>query len=545
MRSANVVFQQDLSVKAPSIFPAVIEDTNAEQSQTALESLIPVFPSPRALSARVLHSKTIHLEQPRSFEIHISVGWNEISRGKLLVRAGTAGLRLHTANATSLDDELSITNNSQPGVIEFGEMTARSQLGLKIPYSIESDLKNIIIKLEISYTTSEGDFTFACSPKVSIVLPLGVNVQDIFRQEMLFSKFSIFTASSVPLRLLHCRLEGTADFEVHSPHLSSTELDVFTRQPVTLMARVFRKQAQHQDPAKINKRLLLQVQYTCLDEEVATAVEQAFTDALKNSDCHNLVFLLKPHLLAILRSRLSIQDFEVISLLREITVGTFSSYNWPSILTALPQPISEAALAWLSTWHTTHTTICLPTSIPASQIHHLTVPVEIPYLQILHTARLRPLTTQPNIILNQALGAELIISHSRRWGTDPAPGLPLSFVYELQAPPDTWLIGGQRKAHFSIKEDEVAKFALLLLPQRTGQLLLPSIDIRVVEDDDAGDGDHDGKRGLGTLSCETDYQSEAETVEVLTGLESTTVSLDGGGGGVAWVLETRERAGRR
>ena len=74
-------------------------------------------------------------------------------------------------------------------------------------------------------------------------------------------------------------------------------------------------------------------------------------------------------------------------------------------------------------------------------------------------------------------------------------------------------------------------FALLLLPQRTGQLIFPSVEIRVVENkDEDGEGDE--------VSCETDYRSQAETVEVVTGLESTTVRLDGGG---AWLLETKAR----
>lgn len=530
LRSANVTFHQDFSTQTTPTFPPVSDRTATSALDNFPPTLIHMFPSPHAFSAQVLHSNTIHLEQPRSLEIHISSGWNSILHGRLHVRAGTAGLRLHNADAESLSAEPSITDQSQPGVIEFGEITSRKLSSIKIPYSVESDLKHIIIKLEISYTTTEGDFTFACSPKISILLPLGVNVQDIFKQEALFSKFSVFTASSVPIRLKHCHLEGTAAFTVQSPSLTETELDIFARQPVTLMTKICREQDQPLDSEKLSRRLLLQVQYVCLDEEVLAAVEQALKASLEDSDFHELTCLLTPHLTTTLRSQLSVQDYEVIGLLREISIGPFSPSTWSPLLTALPQPTREAALSWLSSWYTTHANIPLPSANPTPQIHHLTVPVQLPQLQILHTARLRPLTDSPRIALDHALPAELSISHTRRWGTDPAPGLPLNFVYEVQAPPDTWLVGGQRKAHFAAKEGEAATFALLLLPQRTGQLILPSVEIRVVEDEDgSGDGDE--------VSCETDYRSQAETVEVVTGLESTTVSLDGG----AWLLETKAR----
>ena len=308
IRSENVIFQHDLSLQAPRIFPSTLDNAASLDLDGLPIIPISIFPGPQALSAQLLHSKTIHLEQPRSLEIHISVGSNEISRGKLLIRAGTAGLRLHTADAVPLGGDFSISNKSQPGVIEFGGVLPLRRLQLRIPYSVESDLKEIIVKLEVSYTTTEGEFIFASSTRISILLPLGVNVQDIFKQEVLFSKFSIFTASSVPIRLLNCHLEGTSAFKVESPPLTGTELDIFARQPVTLMAKIRRAQNQQMEITKTSRRLLLHVQYNCLDEEVTTAVEQAFTTSLETSDFYSLTNLLTPHLLRTLRTQLSVAD---------------------------------------------------------------------------------------------------------------------------------------------------------------------------------------------------------------------------------------------
>ena len=330
-----------------------------------------------------------------------------------------------------------------------------------------------------------------------------------------------------------------------SPPLTHIELDVFARQPVMLMSKILEVENRSHNSAKLSRRLSLQLQFICLDEEVSAVVERAFTASIADSSFRQYARLLVPHLLITLRTRLSVQDYEVIGLLREVNLGPLSDFNWPSLLTTLPHETRQEILNGLSSWHSDNASLTLPSSTPHptaspnSNIQYLTVPVEIPHLQILHTAYLRPLTTSPHIALDQALAAELTISHTRRWGTDTTPAEPLEFVYEITAPPDTWLIGGQRKAHFSAAEDENVKFGLLLLPQRTGHLLFPSLEIRPV----AARGEGEDNDGKALPSCETDYVSQADTVLVIPDLASTTVSLDpsGDGGNAAWVLERRGR----
>ena len=56
--------------------------------------------------------------------------------------------------------------------------------------------------------------------------------------------------------------------------------------------------------------------------------------------------------------------------------------------------------------------------------------------------------------IDQALPAELVIKHSRYWasGPDSVPAdEAIEIAYEIQANPDNWLVGGQRKAHFLAK----------------------------------------------------------------------------------------------
>lgn len=77
-------------------------------------------------------------------------------------------------------------------------------------------------------------------------------------------------------------------------------------------------------------------------------------------------------------------------------------------------------------------------------------------------------------------------------------------------------------------------FPIILLPQRTGHLLLPSIEVRPSEN----------KRlsAVGLSSCETDYRNQGETVLVVPDLSSITISLDPHGStSGAWLVESKSR----
>lgn len=96
----------------------------------------------------------------------------------------------------------------------------------------------------------------------------------------------------------------------------------------------------------------------------------------------------------------------------------------------------------------------------ASKLQYLFVPVDIPHMDVIHTVSLdlhrvtmvRPATEVRTVAIGQAIPAELTIEHTRKW-SDPNSTLDeaLEFYFDVHASPDTWIIGGQRKAHFSAR----------------------------------------------------------------------------------------------
>ena len=349
--SGKIIFEYDLQSSNPGGLFIGPQNTLSLSQTPIQEPQILIWPSQRALIARLDLSRQIRLEENRSVVVEISTGSNEISKGEILVRAGSAGLRLHVSDSELIEGNTGVARKPEAGVVYFENQPPHATLRFRIPYKLETDMKEITIKLEVAYTTTQGNFTYGNTHSLSTLLPLGVNVQDHFKERVLFSKFAISASTSIPLQLSSCELEGTEDFIAQSPSMEQYSLLVSVKQPVSMVYKISHRNEKVTKTNTLQSRLSMHIKYRCLDEEVCSLAQENLLSHLRRCNLIEYSRLLTPLLEDRLRSRLITQDLDAIGLTGEIQIGTFQEFQWGRNLAALATDRREKLADCLLEWH--------------------------------------------------------------------------------------------------------------------------------------------------------------------------------------------------
>jgi len=572
MRAGNIVFT--LGGGKHSAFPLGLRETLGASDEDS-RSYIYCYPPPEGLQAKIVSTHLINLEEMRSLELELHSGRNDIKSGTIRVRPATAGLRLRSAEAELVEGEMNITANNESGNIEFSQFGSKSFVRFRIPYTVEENHPTLSARAEVTYETEHGRFSYSSVHNVVSSLPISVNVQDIFKDEVLFSRFTISPAMMVPLRILGCSIPSSDVYQVESNIREKVVWDVFPKQPASLLYKIQPRKDRIASPGAKGS-LRLTVEFTCVDDECLDSVERTFRADIKASEFRRHTSLLTSHVVDAFRTQLSTSDMEVVALTREVEMLAYESVRWENLFGALKGPADELR-KWLVDWHHQHPTITLPAQQPTIPSRRIVIPVDIPEIQVVHTAELRlaPLAdaqpTTTHAAVGQIIAAELRLRHTRRWCSaehQEHAGGALEFAYELHANPELWLVGGRRRGNFLAREGETTTFAVTLLPQKSGYLLLPGLEIKafipasstltVVTTPStatsaananptatAGSGNAGAPLQRRQIACEVDYRNHGETVQVLPDLRKTTVSLSTSGGsqtgGGSWLVDSERR----
>lgn len=349
VHAKNIILQHEYLIK---------EQVSDPSSQTLGHSPPRSEPAPRVLvwaqksncTAVAAMCSEIHLEQPRAISIRLKSGRNKISNAKLVLKARTAGLRLHTTQAEVADNVCEIIKAETASTIKIGPIEPYFLIEIKVPYKLDADTKEINLRFDLTYNTTGGSFIFGDSEHLPVLLPLGVNVQDVFKKDALFSKFAISTSSSIPLRVLGCHLEETSDFQVRTPSLDIESLCVFPKQPVSLVYRITSKKVRR-NMHDTRKKLSMRIDYQCLDEEILSAAKRRLERAGEDSGFREYIGLMTWHLESMLRTTIQQQDLDSVGLLREFSLGEFSKVEWHSVLAAVPLERRSLLESWLREWY--------------------------------------------------------------------------------------------------------------------------------------------------------------------------------------------------
>lgn len=350
IHGSKIKFTLDLSPPAETpLFPR--NSISMKQNSVKNQQRLLVWPRPESLDVRLTHYERMNLEQPNLIKVGISAGWNDITRCKLSMRAASAGLRLHTAEAKVQNGDIAVTGWSPPGSIEMTQLSKETTISIIIPYSVEHDPREITVRALLEYATDKGEYAFSCNACLSILLPLAINVQDSFKQDVLVSKFTIGPSTPVPVRISSCYLEGNEDFHVSSGAPMDVRLDVFPRQPLTLISKIYQNTLDKGVKGLSKNKLFLQVEYNILEDEIRAAVEQAILGDLTTTPFQKYSRVLGRSLLATLNGRLAVLDLEAVSVCREMYVGSFEEWTWEVVLAGLSTKDRLDLRRWLQDWH--------------------------------------------------------------------------------------------------------------------------------------------------------------------------------------------------
>jgi trafficking protein particle complex subunit 10 len=516
----KVTFRHDCQVSKTEV--------GSSMSSACLMDPVLVYPASSALDIKAKPERHINLFSARSLLIEVQSGSNDISDCSIRLKSMTAGLRLrlHEAVLTEKKERKSMAHHTGNAdqYISFSAIAPGSRHEILIPYTLESlGTASLTVRTEVSYKTKDGTFTYLDSLKVSSILPISVSVQDIFQQQHLFSRFSISPATAVPIYLESCHINSSEFYRANPGHENPISQEVFPGQSLDMLYKFVKRGAT--STTKRGKSLVLEIELNCIDEAVMSMIEESVADFV-TSPLAAVSRLLAGHVMNKSRAFLSEQELERVCMVQEFELWPYESIGWETMLSALRSETCAEARKWLKEWHQRHR--ILPLAYTDSSQQRVSIPVEIPGPKHVFSASLdidHRSDSYKTLAVGEPLAATLTIQYSDVWQEEVQADATSSVeaCYEVIAPMEMWLVGGRRKGNFTPSSSHAQAFPIMLVPQRPGQLLLPSVDIKCFTSERQSG---EMARVKGEEVCEVDYRSQATCVVVLADLAGTTVTLD-------------------
>jgi len=354
-KAGRIVFVHEALAKTDANTPLGLSSSVAASSLLAAKnSHVLCYPRAESFTLEASMSKLVHIGQTRNIEVLLSSGSNQISKLDLIVRSASAGLRLQTSEAETMNHDLTIINNSAPGVISLGKINRDTTATLSVPYSVEHNVAQVSIRIEAQYTTIHGDFIFMLNAIIGTGLAIDVNVQDIFKEKSLISKFWLRPISGCPLHLLNVNLQSSKFLSVKPVMRSFSSMLAFPQQPACVSYMISRENVSIASGGDLGpgKALPLTIEYRSMDEDVIGQIVTKLKHELRQSSFAHLLRLLILVITDSLRIHISATVYENAALVGQIALPSFDELEWAENLDGLRKEVRQPLLEWLKKWHT-------------------------------------------------------------------------------------------------------------------------------------------------------------------------------------------------
>ncbi|KAI7618143.1 hypothetical protein KC346_g5144, partial [Hortaea werneckii] len=548
MKSGKLVFSHEMQPRSNN--PTLVlndEKPLLIESQLHKRPFVFVYPPEKALDVDVSTAKNVQLDKPRGLVFKINSGWNEIEDLELKLRPTSAGLRLHLADVAG--------GKARNGQLEFGSLGKGANAIIEVPYTVEQATPDISLRFEAQYHTPKGTFTISQAVTLRHRLPFDVEVDDMFRLDTLFSTFAVCSTGGAPIMLLDAELHDSSVYEVESPPSLGLPMTVFDQAPANLLYKIRRKASKAAQGMRKDAPLALRLQYIASHNLIIAALKEDFAQHLHERELGGLSRLLIPVLIERCK-QLSKIKFETAVILRQVFVPSYDDFGWAEIVSLLPDAVQPELSDALRKWHqhASHFELDFTGPIADEVQGQITIPVEVPTIDFVHSVSFalresdhdQPQKVQ-TLRAGKPLQASVSIRSNDRWssrsvfgGGKNSDAHSPEFAMEIQADPDTWLVGGHRRVHFKPSKEQTHTFEITLIPIRPGTHLLPSVDIRPAPEV-KGEG-HNAQTAQSSFSCETYCEAAGRKVQVIRDVRTVKVHIQESSGPAS---HTRPSAGSR
>lgn len=182
--------------------------------------IVNLYSSPKCFHAKLCIPPLVDLSD-RRLGLCISTGVSAITSGQITLKGATPALRLGSLRSKSETNGMTVkVLEGKPPVISFGPWSSPTAFVISVPYVIDYDVTHIRLKAFFEYTGTCGKtFSYVIDQTLEISLALSVNVQDFYKWNKLFSKFSMSCNNGdEPVRILETQLASTDEYDISSPY---------------------------------------------------------------------------------------------------------------------------------------------------------------------------------------------------------------------------------------------------------------------------------------------------------------------------------------
>ena len=354
IRAGNIVFiHDDSSPEGALNLSGSTQGPSLDSIKDHSRKKLLVWSSPQNLSLDVSANTNIDLSKPKSVIIKISTGLLSVSAGTLILRPASSGLRLHTSEPEVISGDVDIANTAQPGSIQVGRIASEAYARIQVPFNLDTEMSHIIIKAEFKYTIDNGDFIFASDFALPTSLNITVNVQDTFKHDALFSRFTVASATQMPVHILNTSIQDSDNLEAYTAPTKKAGVTAYAGQAYSLTGKISLKdEFQRSGPTKPeSRRLFLGIEYVCVDEAIVSMFDNSLRDALEGAKLTIYSNILCQHLRSRCYRVLTAREIETFSLVGECNLGGFEDYEWHQVIALLPPAEGKAIEQCLREWH--------------------------------------------------------------------------------------------------------------------------------------------------------------------------------------------------